>query len=89
MLQEKSEPLMLAAAPLQVTEDEPDKASVVVPETSTFGSAEEAPSAGEVTASMGSVLSIMRVTLVDAVSPAVSVAVPVITWLAPSEQYNG
>jgi hypothetical protein len=53
MLQEKLPPLRLAAAPSQVTEDTPDRASETEPETVTVASERVVPSAGEVTASVG------------------------------------
>ena len=79
MLQEKLLPLALAGAPLQVTEETPDRASDTVPETVTAAFEKPVPSTGEVTARIGMVLSILRVTLAVAASPLASVVVPLIT----------
>ena len=62
----------------------PDNASVTVLVTVALEVEKDAPSTGEVTDKDGVVLSKLIVTLAVAVSPAVSVAVPLITCPAPS-----
>jgi hypothetical protein len=83
-VQEKVEPLTAAGAPLQDTPPTPDKASLMVPETETDGVLTDAPLVGLVILTVGGVRSKFTVALVVAVFEAVSLAVPVITWPAPS-----
>jgi hypothetical protein len=79
MLQEKAPPDTVVATPSQVIEETPDRASDTVPEILTLEVVKALPSVGEVTASTGMVLSMLRVTLAAAVSPFTSVAVPLMT----------
>lgn len=79
MLQENEPLAAVAAVPLHVTVERPDRASDTVPEMVTAAVENEVPSAGEVTASTGMVLSMLRVTLAVAVRPLASVAVPLMT----------
>jgi hypothetical protein len=76
MLQEYTPPDSVAATPSQVTPEAPDNASVTVLVTVAVEVEKDVPSAGEVTESTGIVLSRLMVTLAVAVSPAVSVTVP-------------
>jgi hypothetical protein len=82
--QENAEPLTVAGAPLQDTPPTPDNASLTEPDTTTYGVLTVAPFVGLVILTTGGVRSKLTVTLVVAVFEAVSVAVPVITWFAPS-----
>ena len=79
MLQENAPPEAVVTAPLQATEETPDSVSDTVPETVTLEFENAVPSAGEVIARTGIVLSMLRVTLVVEVSPLTSVAVPLIS----------
>jgi hypothetical protein len=84
--QENAEPLSVAAAPLHVRPGaaRPESESATVPLIVAVSAAAVEPSAGEEMVNAGGVLSRFTVTLTDVVLPLVSVAVPVITWLAPS-----
>ena len=80
----KDVPLMVAAAPLQVTASRPEVASCAVPCSKIALAETVEPAAGVRTASVGAVVSTFTVTDVDASFPALSRAVPVTTWPAPS-----
>ena len=66
----------LADTPLHITVETPDKDSDTLPVTVRPGDVTIAPLAGDVIFTVGGVLSILRVTLVVALFPALSVAVP-------------
>ena len=70
---------MVAAEPLQVTAETPERATETLPVTETVGEVTVAPFAGDVMLNAGGVLSRLTVTFVVALLPAVSVAVPVMT----------
>jgi hypothetical protein len=78
MLQEKLAP-GVTGEPLQVSEDNPDKASDRVPVAGMLDVVKTAPSVGELTARAGGVLSMLRVTLAVALFWALSVTVPLTT----------
>jgi hypothetical protein len=69
----------VAGALLQVTVEIPERASETLPFTETADVVNVAPLAGELILTVGGVLSRFTVTETVAVSPAVSVAVPVTT----------
>lgn len=75
---------MVAAVPLQETEATPERPSLVSPLTGTVADWLMPPSAGDVMLTSGGVWSRLMVTLVVALLPRESVAVPVTTWFAPS-----
>jgi len=77
MLQENDPPVLPALTPLQRIEFTFVNELVAVPLTMMLADVETAWSAGDETDKTGGVLSILRVTLVVAKFPAVSVAVPV------------
>ena len=62
----------------------PESASEILPETVIGDDVKLLPLAGDVTATVGAVLSIFRVTLALAWAPAPSDALPVMIWFAPS-----
>ena len=62
----------------------PESESVTVPMRAMTGVVTVAPGVGEVIATVGTVLSIFRVTEAVAVFPALSVAVREMIWFAPS-----
>lgn len=78
MLQEKLAP-GVTDAPLQVREDNPDKASDRVPLAVMLDVVKTVPSLGELTARAGGVLSMLSVTLAVALFPTLSVTVPLTT----------
>src|SRR5579863_8243309 len=84
-MQLKFEPVMLAATPWQNTEATPERRSVELPVTVTGVSGTAAPFEGDVMVTAGGVLSMLRLTEVAAIFPALSRAVAVITWWAPSD----
>ena len=73
----KDVPLIVAAAPLQVTASRPEVASCAVPCSKIALAETVEPAAGVRTASVGAVVSTFTVTDVDASLPALSRAVPV------------
>jgi len=73
-----------AAVPLHVVEAIPERASEAVPVSCTVAVLTVELLAGEAMVNDGGVLSILRETEVLALLPALSVAVPLTTWLAPS-----
>src|SRR5580765_5164602 len=77
-------PLIVPATPLQVTPATPDSVSVTVPAAVTVGANTIAPFAGDTRVNTGGARS--RLTEAEAVEalPALSIAVPVTTWFAPS-----
>lgn len=75
-LQDRFPFAMVVAWPLQVTAERPESASETVPSTVICGVVTVAPAMGDVTLISGVVLSIFRVTLVDAVMLALSLTVP-------------
>lgn len=85
MLQEKFPAFTIAAAPLQVTADRPERLSDAAPVTTKVGLVTLAPLEGEEIAIEGGVLSTLMVAVACAVLPARSVAEPETTWPAPSE----
>jgi hypothetical protein len=85
MLHENAPELNGLGVPLQVTPETAVSALVTVPATTMVEEETANWSAGEATAIVGGVLSMLRFTLLDAVFPAASVVVPLMTWLAPSE----
>lgn len=70
--------------PLQVTEASPERISEVLPEIEIDEVVKVAPLDDDVILSTGPVLSMLRVFVTEAVWPALSVAVPVTIWFAPS-----
>jgi hypothetical protein len=74
----------VAAAPLHVTDATPESASETLPDTEAGVEVNVAPLAGDAMVTTGGVRSIFNVTVAVAVSPAASVTVPVIVWLAPA-----
>jgi hypothetical protein len=76
MLQEKLPLDNGAALPLHVTEEGPDRGSEAVPATTCAEDETVEPSVGEEITRTGRVLSILRSTVLVAVVPSVSVAVP-------------
>jgi len=77
MLQEKLLPLNVTAVPLQVKPETCDSPSDTLPIALTVEVEMVCPSVGEVTVRAGGVSSILRVTVVLALFPDESVAVPV------------
>src|SRR5262249_26828864 len=79
-------PVKLAGALLQLTElaATPESESVTVPVTVTLDPLTVAPLTGELTVTTGGVLSTFKVTVANAVLPARSTAVPVMTCPEPS-----
>ena len=67
---------MVAAEPLQVTAETPERASETLPVTERLGEVTVAPFAGEVMLNTGGVLSSLIVAAAEALLPATSVAVP-------------
>jgi hypothetical protein len=84
MLQEKEPLVTVTEVPLHVAEARPDKESATVPEIVMAAELKPVPSAGEVIVTVGGVLSMLRVVVVEAVFPPASVTVPLICWFAPS-----
>jgi len=79
MTLQENEPVEIVAwAPLQLTDETPERASVIVPLTAICAVLRTLPSAGEEMLVVGAVLSKLTVAVAVAVCPAVSVAVPVI-----------
>ena len=70
---------MVAAEPLQVTAETPERASETLPVTETVGEVTVAPFAGDVMLNAGGVLSRLIVAAAEALLPATSVAEPEIT----------
>jgi hypothetical protein len=81
---EKDVPVMTAATGPHVTEPGPERASVTLPVIESCAAATVAPSAGEFTTTAGGVLSSLIVAVPVAVFPALSRAVPEISWLLAS-----
>src|SRR5579859_1273808 len=75
---------MVAAKPLQETLATPESASVTVPVTCNRALLTNALLSGVVIEITGGVLSILTMAVVLALFPALSTAVPVTVWLAPS-----
>jgi hypothetical protein len=74
----------LAGVPLQVTLAMPERVSVTIPAIVCEALNDELPLLGDVIEIVGGVLSIFSVTFAVADVPALLVAVPEMTWLAPS-----
>jgi hypothetical protein len=85
-LQLKLLPFMSAGTPLQLTLDRPENASDAVPLTLIGEAKTFAPVTGEITATLGAVLSSFIVTDTEAVFPALSMAVPTTIWPPVSEE---
>jgi hypothetical protein len=84
-MEQVNEPLWnTAAVPLQVALAIPERASVAVPLTDRVEELETELLAGEAMFMTGGVLSRLMVAVALALFLATSVAVPLITWLAPS-----
>jgi hypothetical protein len=84
-LQENVEPVTVAEPPLQSTPPTPDRASVTEPDTATYGVLTVPPFVGLVMLMDGGVRSRFTTALVEAEFVAVSTALPLTTWFAPSE----
>jgi hypothetical protein len=85
-VQVKFEPEIAPGEPLHVTPEAPDKLSLTLPLSpiATVLKLMLDPFGGEATVTTGGVLSILTVTEVLALLPALSVAVPLIVWLETS-----
>src|SRR4051812_12410331 len=83
-VQENEPELMFTGELLQVTTVGPERESEMVPVTFVTGTTMDEPSSGDVIVSIGKVLSRLTTTLAVAVSPAVSVTVPLMICPEPS-----
>ena len=83
-LHDREDWAIVAGKPLQVACAMPERASVTVPVTVIGEVVTVAPGVGKLIATVGAVLSILRVTDAVALFPAPSVAVREMVWFAPS-----